>query len=209
MRILFPLAALFLVSGCKRSERVVLQTDSGNVSAQSGSTTRDTLGSASPSTLTCGVDENPTLSDQGVGELKIGRTVTEVKQLCEVVSDANKPGAEGMTEHIVAIRIGGEIVPATIAGDKIWRLAVSTPLIRTADSLGIDTPLRKIAAMRGSQFAPGEDGVYAFVAAHCGLSFRFSLPLRPPSGGQWTPTAIDKDHGDAAVDRVLVSECRK
>ena len=63
--------------------------------------------------------------------------------------------------------------------------------------------------MRGAQFAPGEDGVYGFAADHCGLSFRFSLPLRPPAGGQWTAAAIDKDHGDAVVDRVLVVRCRK
>jgi hypothetical protein len=155
------------------------------------------------------VTSNAVLEDNAIGELKLGRTVAEIGQACEVVSDAQQPGQEGMMERVLNVRIAGEIVPATITNDKVWRIVVSTPRIRTRDSLGVDTPLPRIAAMRGAEFHPGEDGVYGFVEDHCGLSFRFSLPLRPPAGGQWTPQRISEAHSDAAVDRVLVTECRK
>jgi hypothetical protein len=173
-------------------ETTIAQTDSGPVQS-----------------LTCGVDATTRLTDEGIGELKAGRRVSDVKRLCDVMNDSEQRGIEGQMERVIIVRLGSETVSSTVVKDKIWRIDVRTPHFRTADSLGIDTPLHRIAKMRGAQFAPGEDGVYGFVAAHCGLSFRFSLPLRPPKGGQWTAATIDKDHGDATVDRVLVNSCRR
>jgi hypothetical protein len=173
-------------------ETTIAQTDSGPVQS-----------------LTCGVDATTRLTDEGIGELKAGRRVSDVKRLCDVMNDSEQRGIEGQMERVIIVRLGSETVSSTVVKDKIWRIDVRTPHFHTTDSLGIDTPLHRIAKMRGAQFAPGEDGVYGFVAAHCGLSFRFSLPLRPPKGGQWTSATIDKDHGDATVDRVLVNSCRR
>jgi hypothetical protein len=114
-----------------------------------------------------------------------------------------------MMERVLVVRIAGEPVRSIVTNDRIFRIEVNTPRFRTADSLGVDTPLRRIASMHGAQFAPGEDGVYGFSGDHCGLSFRFSLPWRPPAGGQWTAQAITAQHGDAAVNRVIVIECRR
>lgn len=147
------------------------------------------------------------ITDDGIGDLRPGRAVSEVKRLCDVISDAPHQGTEGQSERVLSVRIGSEMIAATIVADRVWRLDVRTPHFMTADSLGVDVPLHRIAKLRGAQFAPGEDGVYGFAAAHCGMSFRFSLPLRPPSGGQWTTKSIDRDHGDATVDRVLIRKC--
>ena len=205
MRI-YLVAAAVMALACKRAEPVVIPPDSANAAA----TAHATSGMPSTSVASnCGISGQPVLTDQGIGELRIGKSVTGTKQVCDVVSDANQQGSEGSMERVLAIRIAGEIVPATIVNDNVWRVAITTPRIRTPDSLGVDSPLRRIASMRGAQFFPGEDGVYAFVADHCALSFRFSLPLRPPKGGQWTAAAIATEHADAVVDRVLLSECRK
>lgn len=149
------------------------------------------------------------ITDDGLAELKLGQSVEDVRKICEVFSESDQPGQEGTTDHILAVRVGDEIVPATIVNGRVWRIEVTTPRFRTADSLGIDTPLQKIAQMRGAQFAPGEDAVYGFATEHCGLSFRFSLPLRPPRGGQWTAQTINAAHGDAVVDRVLIRGCAR
>ena len=210
MRKTITLAFFLLAGGCRRvdsdrrsdtsvvppvraslPESTVAQTDSGPVR-----------------TLTCGVAPETLLTDEGIGDLRPGRSVQEVKRLCDVLSDGAEPGSEGQTERVISVRTGTETVAATVVDDKVFRIDLRTPRFRTADSLGVDTPLHRIAKMRGAQFAPGEDGVYGFVADHCGLSFRFSLPLRPPRGGQWTASSIDRDHGDAVVDRVLVVRCR-
>jgi hypothetical protein len=114
-----------------------------------------------------------------------------------------------MDEHVVIVRIAGEVVTGLVDNNAIRRLQISSPRFRTRDSLGVDTPLKKIAAARGAKFLPGEDGLYGFTGDHCGLSFRFSIPLRPPTGRDWTVATISSAHGDATVDRVLVTRCRR
>ena len=166
------------------------------------------LDSGLASSRDCGVTEAPLLTDEGIGELRPGRLVAEVAAVCDVLSDSQLQGSEGMMERVLAVRISGETVRAVVENDRIWRVEIGAPRFRTADSLGVDAPLTLIAARPGAQFHPGEDGVYAFVPEHCALSFRFSLPLRPPAGGNWTAQRITAAHPDAAVDRVLITTCR-
>jgi hypothetical protein len=203
------LVALVLALACKRAEPVVLTPDSAGTSSTVDTSSGRAASPQSPASRSCGISGQAILTDEGIGELRIGRPADDVKQVCDVVTDGQQQGPEGSMERVIALRIAGDIVPATIVNNKVWRVAVTTPRILTVDSLGVDSPLPKIAAMRGAQFHPGEDGVYAFVAGHCALSFRFSLPLRPPQGGQWTAASIARAHADAAVDRVLLTECRK
>jgi hypothetical protein len=203
VRLVFALAALAIAAGCRKSD------DAG----RRGDTTvappvlADTVPHAQAPD--CGVKGKPVLADEGVGELKVGVSVAAVKQKCEVVSDSDEPGSEGTRERVVVARVGGDSVRAVVTNDRVWRVEITSPHIVTPDSLGVDTPLHAIAIRRGARFFPGEDGVYGFVADHCGLSFRFSIPLRPPRGSDWTRDAIDKAHGDAAVDKVLVTQCQR
>lgn len=167
----------------------------------------DTAAAGTPKT--CGVTGTPVLEEDGIGELKQGRPVSEVAALCDVISDAEQQGQEGTMERVLVVNLAGESIRSVVQDDRIFRIEVNTPRFRTADSLGVDTPLSRIASMRGAQFAPGEDGVYGFSPDHCGLSFRFSLPWRPPAGGQWTAKQIEQEHGTAAVNRVIVIPCRR
>jgi hypothetical protein len=169
---------------------------------------RDTVAAAA-SDSTCGVGESPRLDEDGIGYLRHGREVSEISRLCDVISDTGQRGPGGTMERVVVVRLAGETLRAIIANERVSRIEINSPRFRTADSLGVDTPLRRIARMRGAQFAPGEDAVYGFSPEHCGLSFRFSVPLRPPAGGQWTTALIEAEHGDAAVNRVIVIPCRR
>ncbi len=211
MRIEITLAFLVIAGGCKKADDADRRIDTSVVAPPVAvSVPRDATSpadSGQDSLATCGVLSSTGLSNDGIGDLLVGKSVDETKRLCDVASDSPQRDAEGQMQRTLVVQLGGETILAAIVDNKVWRLDVRTPRFVTKDSLGVDTPLRRIAHMRGAQFAPGEDGVYGFVADHCGLSFRFSLPVRPPAGGQWTVAAIDKDHGDAAVDRVLVRKC--
>jgi hypothetical protein len=203
VRIFFALAAIVIAAGCRRSENADRRGDTTVTPPVS-------IDTASRSeALTCGVTGKAVIGDDGVGELRVGRSVEDIRQSCEVISDSEEQGSEGMNERVLVVRIAGEPVRAVVTDNKVWRVEITSPRITTADSLGVDTPLRIIAAKRGARFHPGEDGVYGFVADHCALSFRFDVPLRPPRGSQWTPEAIDKAHGDAAVNKVLVTQCQR
>ena len=204
MKIVFALAAIAIAVGCRRSDDAIRRDDTGVVPPVS--VAADSPAAASRD---CGITGLPVVTDDGIGELKEGLSVADVKLRCDVVSDSEQQGTEGMMERVLVVRIGGEVVRAIVNDDKIFRIEISSPRFTTVDSLGVDAPLQRIARKRGARFFPGEGGVYGFIADHCGLSFRFSVPLRPPRGGNWTAAAIDSAHGDAAVDRVLVTRCQR
>ena len=201
----FFVVTLLVLAACRRADETPIR-DTVTAVAE------DTAARPEPvedSTKTCGVQGTPRLDEDGVGDLKQGRPVSEVAARCEVISDSQQRGTEGAMERVLVTRIAGETVRSIVVDDRIWRIEINTPRFRTTDSLGVDTPLRRISAMRGAQFAPGEDGVYGFSPEHCGLSFRFSVPMRPPAGGQWTTARIEAEQGDAAVNRVIVIPCRR
>lgn len=205
MKIYFALAAVIVAAACRRTDNAIRREDTSVVPPASVSA------DSAPAVVArnCGVSGLPRLTDDGIGELKEGRSVAEIKDLCEVMSDSERQGSEGMKERVLVVRVGEETVQAIVNDEKIYRIEVSSPRLATTDSIAVDTPLHRIATARGARFFPGEDGVYGFVANHCAMSFRFSVPLRAPRGGDWTVAKIDSAHGDAAVDRILITKCRR
>lgn len=201
MRTLYVVAVIAVVAGCRKGEIKNRRGDSSVIPPVSTE-----LG---PAQKTCGITGTPVLSDQGIGELRVDRTVKEISDQCEILRDTTEQSSEGTQEHVIAVRIDGDIAKGMVNGNIVRRIEVTTPHFRTRDSLGVDTPLDKIAKARGAKFFPGEDGVYGFTADHCGLSFRFSIPLRPPKARDWTVAAIDSAHGDATADRVLITRCQR
>jgi hypothetical protein len=203
VKIYFALAAVIAAAACKKSDNAIRRDDTSVIPPDSVSV--DSV----PVAKNCGITGMPVLTDDGIGELREGKTVAEIRDRCEVVSDGEQQGSEGMRERVLIVRVGGEIVRAIVNDDRIYRIEVTTPGLATSDSLSVDTPLHRIASARGARFFPGEDGVYGFVPNHCAMSFRFSVPLRPPRGGDWTAAKIDSAHGDAAIDRILITKCRR
>jgi hypothetical protein len=203
VRIIFALAAIIVVAGCRRSD----DEDRRGDTIVTPPVSVDSL--ARVAALDCGSAGLPVMTDEGIGDLEVGRSVDELRATCEVISDANEQGSEGGQERVVVFRVDGQAVRTIVADEKIYRIEVLSPRVLTTDSLGVDTPLRTIATRPDARFLPGEDGVYGFLGEHCAMSFRFSVPLRPPRGSDWTAAAINAAHGDAAVDKVLITRCRR
>lgn len=195
---------MMIAAGCRKGEIIDRRGDTNVIPPVSVGGVDSTVRARN-----CGISGVPVLTDDGIGELQPGRAVKEVGAVCEVLSDTVVRRGEGMNERVVTVRIDGDFVETTVNDDRIQRLEISSPKYRTRDSLGVDTPLSRIARSRGAKFLPGEDGVYGFTSDHCGLSFRFSVPLRPPTGRDWTVATINAAHGDATVDRVLVTKCQR
>lgn len=208
MRAFYLAAVVFVIAGCRRSDDSIRRSDS-TVAPPVSVDTSHVVVDTSKNIPDCGITGTPTIENDGIGQLKVGRKVDDVRSLCEVLSDAEELGTEGMKERVLTVNVGGKTVKALIDRDRVMRIAVSSPGIRTRDSLGVDTPLHTLADMRGARFVPGEDGVYGFVADHCGLSFRFAIPMRPPAGRDWTADAAKREHGGASVNRVLITSCAR
>jgi hypothetical protein len=208
VRTLYLAAVVVAIAACRRSDDSIRRSDSTVTPPVSVDTSHVAVDTAD-SVPDCGVTGTATIENDGIGQLKVGRKVDDVRSLCEVTSDAQELGTEGMKERVLTVNVGGTTVKALIDKDRVMRIAVSSPALRTRDSLGVDTPLHTLADKRGARFVPGEDGVYGFVADHCGLSFRFAIPMRPPTGRDWTADGAKREHGGASVNRVLITSCAR
>ncbi|HEU4699672.1 MAG TPA: hypothetical protein VFS40_10855, partial [Gemmatimonadales bacterium] len=127
------LATVLLLPGCRTAE-----PPARSRADTPGGARTDTAAAAA---ATCGVTSRYALGDSGVGALRVGAPLAAVRAACRVVRDTTGPGAEGMPERVALVDVGAAAVAATIVHDSVWRLSVTDSLLRTADSLGVGTPL--------------------------------------------------------------------
>lgn len=158
---------------------------------------RDTAVPADP--LMCGVDSRTVLSDSGIGALRIGATADQVKAQCTVLSDTTlEQGAEGMPQRLMTVVTGSVNTVAEIEGGAVWRIRISSPRYRTADSLGVGSTVAQLRAP-GAKLALGE-GQFILRPDHCGKSFKIAGPL----GRAMTLDAVSDS---LRVESVLIFGC--
>ena len=181
-------------------------------SAQSVAPSQSSSGSAktgarTPTDTRCGVKGNAVLTDLGIGNLAIGRTVDAVKASCRIIRDISELTSEGAVDRVLTVVIGGDLYRASVVSGLIAQVTVRTPRIATSDGLRVGTPLSRVAALKGVKIAEGQDGLYLLPGTHCGLSFSFSIPSRWPTGRSWTMEELIRRHGREPVTRILVTRC--
>ena len=174
--------------------------------SQSASGSQKT-GARTPTDTRCGVKGNAVLTDLGIGTLAIGRTVDAVKGSCRIIRDISELTNEGLVDRVLTVVIGGDLYRASVVSGLIGRVSVRTSRIATSDGLRVGTPLSRVAALKGVKIAEGEDGLYLLPGSHCGLSFRFSIQSRWPTGRSWTMEELIRRHGREPVTRILVTRC--
>jgi hypothetical protein len=154
----------------------------------------------------CGIAPETRLTETGIGDLQVGRPVAEVAERCHVLSDTTEIRQEGQPARIVTVDLGRDTVEAEAVDARIWRITLDRPAFRTADSLGVGTPLSRLLQYEGVRGMPGEDGLYVRMPVHCGLSFRLSGSGHG-SASEWTPERLARLPGETHVGRVLVVGC--
>ena len=120
--------------------------------------------------------------------------------------DAVEP-MEGIPQRVLRIVIGDDTVRATVLDDLIWRISITSPRFVTRDGIHVGTPISRVVTEKNVSMLEGEDGLYLLVPSHCGLSLRFAFPSRAPPGKAWTPTLLERLHGDAVVNKIFVTHC--
>jgi hypothetical protein len=158
---------------------------------------------AAVSTPTCGT---PVIEGNGIGAVRIGVPADSVHARCTVVRDTVKRRTEGQRERILVVAFGGDTVNAEIDSGKVWRLEVMQPGLRTADSLGVGTPLARLLGLPAVQGLTGEGNLFVVTPARCGLSFELSGPRSP--AGDWPAERLRELPESIVVRRVLVIGCR-
>jgi len=149
----------------------------------------------------------PVVDGDGVGAIRIGMPVDSVKAHCAVVRDTVELRSGGQLERILVVAFGGDTANAELSAEQVWRIEITDPGLRTADWLGVGTPLATLLALKGgTQGLTGEGNLFLITQARCGLSFELSEPRSP--AGSWSAERLRTLPPSTVVTRVLVIGCR-
>ena len=188
-------AALLLAAGCQEGGR------EADAELTPGRNQR-------PAELDCGVAAGDVQVDGGVGVLRIGVSVDEVRERCTVVRDTTVLDNEGMPVRWLVVSLRGDTAVAEIVADSVWRLRLTTPRFRTSAGLGVGTRISELAAMTGARALVGEGEIYVTVPGSCGVSHRIAGADFARVAGARSPELAMAALPEAAnVDLLLVMDC--
>jgi len=149
----------------------------------------------------CGIDGGIVVTRDGIGALRVGATMTDIRARCGIVRDGSGRGVEGMPERRIAVDLGRDTVDAVVVDDRVWRIHVDGPAFRTTDGLGVGTTVAELRKDRVARVLAGEGSMFVTLADQCGLSFELGgVAFGPERPASELPA-------DARVVEVLVFGC--
>jgi hypothetical protein len=116
-------------------------------------------------------------------------------------------GAEGMPARKLTALFSRDTVVAEIVDGRVWRIALSSPLLRTTDSLGVGTPLTRLLKLKNPRGLTGEGELFVVSPEHCGLSFRLSDAGPASHRGDWDRASLARLPQSTVVSEVLIVGC--
>ena len=179
--------------GCKAKN----ETSSASASSSTASTVNTPASS-------CGEE---VVTDEGVGQLRIGATVESIRQKCTVVRDTTAIGAEGMPARKVAVAFSRDTLEAEVVNGRVWRIAVLSPRLRTADSLGEGTTIARLLQLKTPRGMTGEGNFFVASPEHCGMSFRLSITGAGARHGDLDSAGLARLPKSVVVPEVLIFGC--
>lgn len=149
----------------------------------------------------CGSNESTLLSGDGVGRLRVGASLADVRADCTILTDSTAAGAEGMRERRIAVDLGRDTLEAVVVNGRVWRIHVDGSAFRTAEGIGVGSTVAELRQDRAARVMAGEGSMFIALADHCGLSFR----LRGVPFGRERP--VEQLPADGRVVEVLAFGC--
>jgi hypothetical protein len=191
------LVLILALIGCETKEK----SPSSSPASESPSPVNPSLGRVTP----CG-DE--VLGEEGIGSLQIGATVESVRQRCKVIRDTTVIAAEGMPARKLSVALSRDTVEAEIVNGRVWRIAIHSPRLRTADALGVGTLISRLRLLREPRGMTGEGKFFVASRDHCGMSFRISNAGPRAQRGDLDREGLFSLPATAVVSEVLIFGCR-
>ena len=202
------LVLLLVLIGCEpKQDAPPASSNTPGVPSTSPAVPSSQPAGASPGrqTSSCGPE---VITDEGIGQLRIGTTVESVRQKCNVVRDTTVMDVEGMPARRLSVALSRDTVEAEIVGGRVWRIAVRSPRLRTADSLGVGTTLARLLQLGNPRGMTGEGKFFLASPDHCGMSFRLANAGPGARRGDLDSAGLARLPRSSAVSEVLVFGCR-
>lgn len=154
--------------------------------------------------LNCG---EAIVRDEGMGKLQIGTSVDSITVQCGVLRDITAIGAEGMPARKLAVFFPPDTVEVEVVNNRIWRLSIVSPHFRTADSLGVGTPLSRLLRLKNPRGMTGEGKFFVASPEHCGMSFRLADAGPGAQRGDLDRAGLMRLPKSAVVSEILIFGC--
>lgn len=188
------LAFLFALIGCEAKQ------EQQPASRSSPSAT----GSASHDTTSCG---DKVVGEEGIGQLRIGASVDSIRQKCKVVRDTTVQDSEGMLQREIVVVFSRDTVTADIVSGRVWRIAVGSPGLQTADSLRVGKNVARLLQLKNPRGMVGEGEFFVASSQHCGMSFRLALAGHAVYRGDLDRAGLARLPASTIISEVLVFGC--
>ena len=198
------LALVLALFGCESKSGSTIADSSSLSAASSSAVVSSPPAAAVGGHPSCGDD---IITDEGIGDLRIGASIDSIRQRCNVVRDTTVVGAEGMPARKLAVAFPHDTVEAEIVDGRVWRLAVLSPRLRTADSLGVGTSIGRLLQLKNPHGMTGEGQFFVASPTHCGMSFRLAIAEAGPQRGDLDRAGLARLPRSTAVNEVLVFGC--
>lgn len=203
------LVLMLAMLGCAADKDPAPASTSSAAATSSASTaapsTSPAATGASGQKSSCGEE---VLGEEGIGELRIGATVESVRQKCNVIRDTTAIGAEGMPARKLTVALSRDTVEAEIVNGRVWRIAVDSPRLRTADALGVGTSIGRLRQLKNPRGMTGEGQFFVASPDHCGMSFRLSNAGPRAQRGDLDRAGLFRLPEMAVVSEVLIFGCK-
>lgn len=148
------------------------------------------------------------VTGDSIGPLHIGAGVEAAHNACRVLRDTTMhvEYSDGPA-RVLSFQVGSDVVVAQVERERIGLIEVSSPRLRTRDSLGVGTTLERLLhlpALRGHFYA---GRMYLDAASHCGLVFELAAPSVRLPESTLDSAKLAGLPGGIVVDRLRVDGC--
>ena len=109
------------------------------------------------------------ITGDSIGPVPARGTAAQLRRASQVVRDTVEEGIEAVPESIIVISVRGDTVRAAMDSGRAYRLSVTSPRFRTADSIGPGTSLSRLLRDPRVFALTGEGEAWVALPTHCGL----------------------------------------
>ena len=169
------------------------------------------ISALAPCTPASTAQSDSTISGAGIGTLRLGMAVADVRHRFSVRSDAIELNDEGLPQRVLRIVYLQRELVAKIDGAKISSLEIAQPGFSTPNGIDVGSSLSILLAKEQDwERFPAEGLLYVTSRQSCGISFRLSYALSEEEHGlNWDWQRLSRLPRETRVEKIVIFGCTR
>jgi hypothetical protein len=114
-----------------------------------------------------------------------------------------------MAARKIGVALSRDTVEAEIVDGKVWRIAVVSSRLRTADAISVGSMIGRIRQLKEPRGLIGDGQLFVVSPQHCGISFRLSGPAPRGQSGNIDRAGLFRIPEMTVVSEILIFGCHR